>query len=236
MPVVPEAEPAGTDPFAPKSLPAGEIHLWCADLDAVDPDESVLAADERGRAARMPGRARTRFARSRELLRRLLSAYGAGVPEGIAIAIGAEGKPRLAAGGLRFSLAHTGGLWLAAFAPSADVGVDVERTDRNVDRERVAARVFAPAEVEALRLLPQPAKVAAFFRAWTVREALVKARGEGMFTLSSKVAVDLDPSRPVSVRGGDPEYWVAEVPVPPGHAAAVASAQAPGRCRSFIVA
>lgn len=233
-PVVPAAVAAGDDPFAPRALPPGELHVWRADLDASVPDDAVLSGEETARAARMAGKARGRFVRSRELLRRLLAAYGAGAPGGIAIEVGAEGKPRLAAGGIRFSLAHTGGLWLAAFAPDRDVGVDVERLDRDVDRDRVAARILAPAEVEALRRLPADARTAGFFRAWTVREAIVKARGEGMFTLSARFEVDVDPARPLAVRAAaDPAWWVAEVPVPPGRLAAVVAAVAPRRVRSF---
>ena len=235
-PLVPVAVSPGADPFAPRALSDGSIHVWQASLDAVPPDDAVLSAEERARAARMSGKARPRFVRSRELLRRLLAAYGAGAPDAIAIGIGAEGKPHLAVGGIRFSLAHTGGMWLAAFATDRDVGVDVERTDRTVDREAVAARIFAPAEAEALRRLPEAARVAGFYRAWTVREALVKVRGEGMFTLSTRVEVEVDPSHPVAVRAeADSRLWVAEVPAPPGHAAAVAAESAPHACASFVV-
>ena len=235
-PRVPVAIPPGPDPFAPRTLPDGALHVWRASLDDGAPDAAVLSSDERSRAERMSGRARSRFVRSREILRRLLAAYGAGSPETIAIGIGAEGKPHLVAGGIRFSLAHTGGVWLAAFASDRDVGVDVERTDRAVDRERVAARIFAPAEADALRRLSPAAAAAGFYRAWTVREALVKVRGEGMFTLSTRVQVDVDPSRPVTVRvEGGAAPWVAEVPVPAGHAAAVAAGSAPRACASFVV-
>ncbi len=236
---MPDVPPAGIPPgdaFAPRPLPAGEIHVWRADLDAGAPDEGVLSPGEWARAARMRGKARSRFVRSRELLRRLLSAYGAGPARGLRIGIGAEGKPHLEAGGVRFSLAHTAGLWLAAFAADRDVGIDVERTARDVDPDRVASRIFAPGEVEALRRLPRDAKIAGFFRAWTVREALVKVQGTGMFTFAAKVEVDVDPSRPVSVRSADGAgFWVAEVPVPPGHAAAVAAAAAPDAVASFVV-
>ncbi len=237
MPDVPAAAVPPGDPFAPRPLPPGEIHVWRADLDARTPDEAVLSPEEWTRAARMRGKARPRFVRSRELLRRLLSAYGAGPPRALRIGLGAEGKPHLEAGGVRFSLAHTAGLWLAAFASDRDVGVDVERTARDVDPDRVASRIFAPGEVEALRRLPREAKIAGFFRAWTVREALVKVQGTGMFTFAAKVEVDVDPSRPASVRAldGGAGFWVAEVPVPPGHAAAVAAAAAPDAVAAFAV-
>ena len=237
-PLVPVPASPGADPFAPRPLPPGDIHLWQASLDAAPATNAVLSDVERARAARLAGRAKARFVRSRELLRRLLAAYGAGAASAIEIGIGAEGKPHLTAGSVRFSLAHTGGLWLAAFAAEGDVGVDVERTGRHVDHAGIAARIFAPAEVEALGRLAPEDRVAGFFRAWTVREALVKARGEGMFTLSARVEVEVDPARPVAVRagGGSPDPWVAEVPVPSGYAAAVAAAVAPRGCASFVVA
>ncbi|MFN8178461.1 MAG: 4'-phosphopantetheinyl transferase superfamily protein [bacterium] len=233
----PVSPPAG--PFAPRELAAGHVHVWHADLDVSAPDESLLAPEERARAERMLGKARHRFVRSRELLRRLVGAYAGTAPEAVELRIGAEGKPRLAAGSLRFSLAHSGAAWVAAFAVEREVGVDVERLDRDVDRERVAARIFAPREIETIHRLQGPAKTLAFFRCWTVREAIVKARGEGMFTLAARFEVDADPDHPLTIHplGSEAErFRVGEVPARSGCCAALATEGDPSRILAFEIA
>jgi len=226
------------DAFAPRALPPGEVHVWHADLDAGAADESVLTEEERERARRMFGRARPRYARSRELLRHLLAAYTRTPPGEIALRIGSEGKPRLETGEVRFNLAHAGGAWVAAFALGRELGVDVERVDRDVDRDRVAARIFAPGEIETIRRLAGRAKTLAFFRCWTAREALVKLRGEGLFTLGARFEVDVDPDHPLAVRAltpGAEVYRLAEVPVRPGHCAALATEGELARALAFVI-
>jgi 4'-phosphopantetheinyl transferase len=223
--------------FAPRELPGGEIHVWQAELDAGVPGGDVLSAPERARRDRMAARAAVRFARSRTLLRRLLAAYTGEPARSIGIVLAPEGKPRVDRGEVRFNLAHSGSAWIAAFASDRDVGVDVERVDREVDRDGVAARLFAPGEMAAIRRLSGAAKTLAFFRCWTAREAIVKARGEGVFTLASSFEVEADPDRPFAVRfvrGEDAAWWVAEVPARAGCLAVVAAEREPSLVRSFL--
>lgn len=234
--VVPEAAPPPGGVFARRDLPVGEVHLWHADLDAAPGDAAVLSAEERSRADRMIGKARGRFIRSREIIRRLLASYVGGEPAAFAIEVAREGKPHLVPNAIRFNLAHTGPRWLAAFAADRDVGVDVERIDRDVDRDRVAARIFAPSEVATIRGLSGEAKTAAFFRCWTTREAIVKARGEGMFTLASRFEVDADPEHPLGIRSlgaGAAGLHVGVVPTAPGCFAVLATEGEPTRIHAW---
>ena len=124
-----------------------------------------------------------------------------------------EGKPVLRDGGLHFNLSHAEGRWLLAVSPWP-VGVDVERNDRSVDMERVASRIFRPEEIREILTRDGAERRHAVFRAWTGREALVKARGEGMFTLSLPGAMVLDPARELSLEGDDVGAWqLVEVPL-----------------------
>jgi 4'-phosphopantetheinyl transferase len=177
--------------------------------------------------------------RSRELLRRLVGAYTGMAPGAVELRIGEEGKPCLAAGPVRFNLTHSGPAWVAAFALEREVGIDVERLDRDVDRERVAARIFAPREIETIRRLEGPAKTLAFFRCWTAREAIVKARGEGMFTLAARFEVDADPDHPLAIHslGSEAErFRVGEVPSRAGCCAALATEGDVTRILAFEIA
>ncbi len=95
--------------------------------------------------------------------------------------IGPHGKPHVP--GVSFNLSHSGELALVAVAPpQVDVGVDVEQVvDRDLDL--VAPTVFSQAELRAFASAPD--KSAAFFRAWTRKEAFLKMLGVGISVLRS---------------------------------------------------
>jgi len=208
-PAVPAPVPAPPD--RPPPLAADVVHLWHADLDddAAAAGAAPLAADERARAERMAPTPRRRFERSRGLLRTILGGYLERDPAALRFALRGEGKPELAdpsSPPIRFNLSHAAGRWLLAVS-YLEVGVDVERTDRPVDVERVARRVLRPAEASTILDLRGDERRRAFFRAWTGREALVKARGEGMFTLSLAAEMDVRPDRGPRLTGDAAAEW-----------------------------
>jgi 4'-phosphopantetheinyl transferase len=202
-------------------LPAGEVHVWRAEVDlAGHPIDALelLSPDERRRAATMQGPARARFVVGRATLRERLAAYGGIGPAEVAIAEGPTGKPEARApAGVELSVAHSGGLVVLAFAREP-VGVDVEAIRPRADVDALAARFFAASEHDAVRRAPDP--LAAFLELWTVKEACLKATGAGLAGLAT-VAVSLAPGGPaVSVAGGG--AWTAKTFCPaPGYVAAV---------------
>jgi 4'-phosphopantetheinyl transferase len=217
-------------------LGAGDVHVWRAPLDRWRATPgwplAVLSADERRRAARFCDEgARGRFALSRGLLRRLLSAYAGCPPAEIELAYGRWGKPALAPavpGRVRFNLAHTGGVALVAVAKRREVGVDVERIAPERETSLIAERYFAPGENAALRALDPDARAASFFALWARKEAFAKLTGLGMvlpfarFEISPAVG---PPPRILSLEGDcdiGSSVTLRDVPVGPGLAAAVA--------------
>ncbi|HWT77233.1 MAG TPA: 4'-phosphopantetheinyl transferase superfamily protein [Candidatus Acidoferrum sp.] len=98
---------------------------------------------------------------------------------------------------LRFNLTHSHGVGLYAFTTGAEVGVDLERVHPHPDLERIADRFFAPGEALSLRALPRSVKPAAFFACWTRKEALLKARGEGIGDALRRLEVSMDPGEEV---------------------------------------
>lgn len=173
-----------------------------ARLDDV-PDLSLfhaaLTEDERARAARYKLKeSRDVFVLARGLLR-LELARRLGVDAlSIQFDVRESGKPDLrrldpSRPDWRFSVSHTGPHVAIAMAKGADVGIDIERLDRQVEPLHIAKRYFTPREFEALKSTPEEARVKAFFAGWTRKEAVVKARGLTMAESLATLSVDLDP-------------------------------------------
>jgi phosphopantetheinyl transferase len=76
------------------------------------------------------------------------------------------------------SLSHSGGMVAVAACARGRIGVDLE-TVRPIPW-RVADRVFADADRQALRALPPPERERAFAQMWTVAEACAKGVGRGL--------------------------------------------------------
>ncbi len=110
---------------------------------------------------------------------------------------------------LRFNLSHTRGLVAVALTLEHDVGIDVELVDGKRFSFDLAARTFAPEEVDLLRATPDADQPAALFAIWTLKEAIIKAMGRGLSMPLADFALGLDP---LSVRflekhGEDSAHW-----------------------------
>ena len=131
-----------------------------------------------------------------------------------------HGKPTLD-GGPEFSLTHAGDLVGVAVSGGGAVGLDVEQVRPMADLAAMAEHVGAPAEPEA------------FFRAWTRKEALLKATGEGL--AGPMTAITLGERGVVAWTGpGAPRgpVWLHDLRPARGHPAAVAGlGDAPGSVR-----
>jgi 4'-phosphopantetheinyl transferase len=180
--------------------------VWAVDL-TVDPEapgpegaEAALSQDERARGDRFRRSVhRRRFRASRIALRRLLSLYSGVAPGDLVFEYGPLGKPGLAGRPLQFNLAHTEDLALVAVTREGPVGVDVERIRPSPSLPRLVRRVLSPAERRRLEALPEAQRPGAFYLAWTRKEALIKARGDGVFTGLGRIEVTLTPGEPARV-------------------------------------
>lgn len=106
------------------------------------------------------------------------------------------GKPELAAptaaeADLAFSLSHTRTLVAVALGRGRSLGIDVEPVDRRAHYAEIAARHFSPDEAARVAAEGAPA----FFRLWTLREAYLKATGEGLARPLRSFSFKLDPPR-----------------------------------------
>jgi len=194
-----------------------------------------LSADERRRAQRFVFDIdRRRYCASHALLREILGGY-LSLP-GAAVALGedGQGKPRLATGpdDVRFNLSHSGSMGVVAVARGQDVGVDVEGIRSLPDLDTLAETCFTDGERAALRGLPEPERLQAFFAGWTRKEAFLKLCGEGLRRSLQSFEVSLDPVAPARLLwlAGEPDassrYTLLTLRPAPGFAGAIAVAAA----------
>ena len=218
--------------------PPGEVHLWRARLDqqaaSLAELAAILSAPERDRAARFRRTAdRDRFVLRRGILRAILGLYLLVEPGKVRLAYGQNDKPYLDRHspdlGLSFNLAHRQGIALYAVASQGRVGVDIEYLEPFDDLEGVTARSFSERELEALRMVPESERLLAFFTAWTRKEALLKALGEGLSRPPNQVEVYLGSSNTAEVQvtdgpGAGDRFWKVDTVFPePGYIGAVAA-------------
>jgi 4'-phosphopantetheinyl transferase len=154
-----------------------EIQVWGIALDTLPTRDETLSQDERDRAARFHfERDQIRFINAHAALREILSRETNTPPRMLEFHMNEYGKPALANdAGVQFNLSHSQDKGLLAVARGIKLGVDIEALRANFDVVELAARFFAPREVE--RVKNEPAR---FFEIWTRKEAFIKAIGMGV--------------------------------------------------------
>jgi 4'-phosphopantetheinyl transferase len=191
---------------------------------------SLLAPDElerRNRMATESGRRQQLLARA--LQREVLSRYVPRIaPRDWCFVRSESGRPSLAppfdADGLNFNLAHTPGLVAMAVGRVANIGIDVEALDKPVPMP-VARRYFSEREVAELQALAPGDQPRRFLRLWTLKEAYLKAVGEGLAGgLDSMSFTFDDPAGIGFERASDPQArrWTFREFTPRGYQLALA--------------
>jgi 4'-phosphopantetheinyl transferase len=186
------------------------------DISGVTPEQwlalaAMLDDEERARAARFAFEEdRQSYIAAHALLRSELSRRADRAPGDWRFAATKLGKPFLvdAPRDLRFSMTHTRGMVAVAIADGVEVGVDVESVDRRAESMKLAERFFAPEEAALLRAVEGEARRDLFFAIWTLKEAVVKATGQGLSQGLDSFAVSLDPLR-VTMRDRPAQAWSA---------------------------
>lgn len=182
--------------------------------------DRVLSPGER---ARLPGFRRDAdrlgYLAAHGLVRYALSAHAPAVaPEAWTFRTGPRGRPEVDAPAehrvLRFNLTHTRGTVACVVTDGVPCGIDAEPVDGAADVDRLAGGVLTPAErsrLDRLDRLDDAARRAEFFRYWTLKEAYVKARGDGITLPLDQCEFDLS-REPIRARfdpplEDDPRAW-----------------------------
>jgi len=222
----------------PAELPALEasVHVWAARLDDASVDlergRDLLSPDERERAARFRFEwHRRRYLVAHIALHEILCRYLPVEPARISFDLGANGKPKLhqalTPSGIEFNLSHSNEMALLAVAHGREVGVDVEHAREQFEFQDVAERFFTAKEVSAMRALPPALRRQAFFKCWTSKEAILKAKGTGLSGAQEEVEISLGSDEQVRIAANVPNWWLFELAPIAGYEAALVVAGAP---------
>jgi 4'-phosphopantetheinyl transferase len=157
---------------------------------------AVLGDDERSRAAAFHfEKDAMAYAAAHALLRWALGVRYRRAPREWRFDADALAKPAVLLPGAdaRLSLSHTHGLVAIGLAEGADIGVDAEAIKADSDHADIARECFSAAERKQLvRSVPGFASEGErFYAFWTLKEALLKAKGLGLHQAPNTFTIDL---------------------------------------------
>ncbi len=146
----------------------------------------VLPLEESERISRYKG---TDDRRARQaahgLLRHCLGMFLFRPPQDIHLTRDEKGRPFLADGSdpkIDFNLSH-GGRWIAVgLSHAGRIGVDVQEGSEDFDWEPISRAYLHPDEIGAIHQLRSANQSAAALELWCLKEAFLKATGEGLAT------------------------------------------------------
>lgn len=173
---------------SPTDIPlTGAAQIWRLPLPLTSAARAHLAAHltaaetERGAQFRREAD-HWRFIAGRGGLRTLLAAQLRLPPAQVPLTQTDRGKPILTgvAEGIKFNVSHSGHVVLIALNQHDEIGVDVEAVRPMSDTIAIAKRFFAKVEQVALSALPEAERTEGFFALWTLKEAVLKATGQGI--------------------------------------------------------
>jgi len=177
------------------------VHLWHLDPTPRQAGAALplLSPTERERAVRFADPARrVQYVATRGALRLLAAAFLGCAPLEVPIELEAEGKPIFGGQlGLYVSVAHAATRSIVGLA-MRPLGIDIERVDRDVDVDRVAALTLTGAERRELASLGADERRRAYFRCWARKEAVAKGVGAGLALGLTSFAARA--GRPVAIR------------------------------------
>jgi 4'-phosphopantetheinyl transferase len=188
---------------------------------------ACLSTEEKLRASRYRNCSdRIQFITARAGLRNILAIYTGCTPAAHQVTTTSAGKPQLANNSsVFFNVSHSDGLIAIAVSRDAEVGIDVEKINDTAYQElqKSSCSLF---ERKWMTSLPREERCHAFYRLWTVKEAVAKAEGSGLSVSLPDISVNLSVPGAVEVLAYDSKtlpWSIAEIPTPDGFAGAVAT-------------
>jgi len=180
-----------------------DIHIW--DVDLAQPEEQIrelshcLTEQERHRAAKFINPLHgDRWTVARGYLRQILGMYLDCNPARIVFSYGQQGKPSIEGNPIEFNLSHSHDRAVYGISAEHPIGIDLEYI-HPLPAAELVDRFFSAAEQSLFHTLPASEQQAAFFHAWTQKEAYLKACGTGLSTPLNQIEVSIDPRTPAQI-------------------------------------
>jgi 4'-phosphopantetheinyl transferase len=202
---------------------------------------TVLDDAERSRAAAFVfPEDRNAFVLAHAMLRLALSSGTGVAPHAWEFAASSLGKPEISGDmrdcGIAFSLSHTRSMVACAITSGGAVGIDVERIMDDIPDKALIESCCASSEQRYLECLSHETRSAAFTHIWTLKEAVVKARGAGTRSSLKHIECALNPPRLVRVDDLPVDGWhVTSMTAIAGHVMTVAFHEAGLKHREFTL-
>lgn len=156
-----------------------------------------------------------RFERTaaRGITRLVLSRYLSCDPQSISFTRNSLGRPSVfnqSIPPIHFSLSHTKGFIALALSSNSELGVDVERVDLDLDVMPLFDQVLTPEETKKILELSNShhAMSRRFYEYWTLKEALLKAKGLGLSGSLTRLSFKLETEGHVRLQSLDPSLAI----------------------------
>jgi 4'-phosphopantetheinyl transferase len=226
----------------PSLANASEIHLWLTnpatitDKTLLERYMGLLGRDELGSYSALAHAEHKReYLISQAFLRDVLGNYSGADMQTLEFERNASGKPSLKRGSqadigelesLQFNLSHSAELMACTVTRAGAVGVDVEALPADNGMLEDADNYFSSSEVASLRNLDCAGQRGLFCKIWTLKEAYIKARGEGLALALDSFSFECTGSGKIRLREQDAyrndwQFWSLQ-PIP-GQMVAVAA-------------
>ncbi len=170
------------------SIESNMLDLWRVNL--IQPAwklldfHQTLSEDEKERANRfLFSKHRKKYVICRGYLRYILSRYLDVSPSSIKFSYSQYGKPLLSnntINELKFNLSHSENLAIYAITYKRMVGVDVEFINPEREIDSLVKSLFSKSDMTLISKLSREKKIRVFYKGWTIKEAYLKATGEGL--------------------------------------------------------
>ena len=223
-------------------LREGEVHVWLvkANGESTSPEdfEAPLSSVEQDRASRFKFETdRRRYVTVHFALRSILSTYLNSPAQELQFESGPYGKPKLvsihAGKKFEFNLSHSHEVALIAVTQAGEIGVDIEYVKKDFPIHEVAGNFFTPKEAATLRTLPEYLQPQAFFKCWTSKEALLKAKGTGLSGELDEVEITLVGGQHVRINANVPGWSLVELIACDGYEAALVCVGEPAQVHLY---
>lgn len=163
-----------------------EIHIWKISLESLFPQYQNLSIEEQNIANRYKNTLnKNQYIKSHNILRNLLASYLGVDSLALQFQRTQYGKPFVKSHrNFQFNMSHSNNFACFIFSYNNEVGIDIEIINNSFEFNDLIETYFSPEEHRYLNSLLLEERVKEFFRLWTLKEALLKAIGTGLYGLN----------------------------------------------------